>query len=363
MQREAPGISMIFSSFSSRRIAGVAVRTGVAGSAIMIVTTSWALLSPQFLGASSTAKRGEAQIVTPDDSRDPNARTPLTSGAAGTPFTLKLPSGAGCAGDSASAGYRVQSYMVSDSTDPGTLQFASNGPTPSATGANFAQGLFDATSTASYSNAQTAKADTPGGPGLILIVPSFNFAVFSPGDILPGTYNIGLACTLGPVSSTQLKNYWNTQVRFDADPAGIKWTTASSTSSTVREGIAAAAVSTTPTIAIPTTAVPTSTTSTSATPNNALNLNDPEVPVRPESSVDKKANIRVDNTAKLGGEPTFMPIFAILGEAPRPDASMKSLLVWVLLLVILGRMAVLLGRPRPLLPPLFWRFHNDCYSG
>ncbi len=338
-----------------RRFAGIAARSGVAGSAVMMATTSWAMWSPDLSGAASTPKRGEARIVTPDDSRDPNGGALLTGGGAATAFSFQLPLGAACEGDSATAAYRIQSYMVTDATDPGTLQFASNGPTPSGTGADFRQALFDAGSTASYVNAQTAKADTPGGPGLILAIPAFNFAVFSPGDIVPGTYNIGLACTLGPASATQLKKYWNAQMTFEADladSAGIKWTAVPSKSpNTLPAGVASAAVSPAPTTTARTTVPSESRPSTEVTPTEATPLSGASVPAppelpaaRPQSSTAKKGNLTAGE-GKGGGEPTFTPMLELLTQAPRTDTSTRSLLGWGLFLILLARMAVLLGRP------------------
>ncbi len=149
------------------------------------------------------------------------------SGDSNTNWNLTLPAGAACTGDSASGGYRVQSYMVPASVDPSTLQFGSGGPTPSGLGGSFAQPLFD-TASNPYANVQTANASTAGGPGPILPPPSFNFKQFVPGNIPAGVYNLGIACTLGGASTTQMSNFWNVQMTVttsasDTGPAGITW--------------------------------------------------------------------------------------------------------------------------------------------
>jgi len=57
------------------------------------------------------------------------------NGNSSTSFTLRLPSGAACGGDSAHDGYRVQSYIVPSGIDPSTLTFNSSGPVPAGRGA------------------------------------------------------------------------------------------------------------------------------------------------------------------------------------------------------------------------------------
>ncbi len=142
-----------------------------------------------------------------------------TSGIGSTPFNLTLPLGAACSGDSAGGGWRWQTYMVPATVDPSTLQFNANGPVPAGVGATYRQPLFDVFGTPLVDQS-TAIADTAGGPGLILNVPQTNFEVFSAGDIPAGAYNVGVACTLGPPSATQLDRYWNLKMTFSSNPAG-----------------------------------------------------------------------------------------------------------------------------------------------
>lgn len=139
-----------------------------------------------------------------------------STGSSGTNFTVSLPSGAACGQDSSNGGYRVQSYMVPASVDPTTLTFDVGGPTPQGVGASFRQPLYD-TSGSPFVNAQTADASTAGGPGPIINIPTFNLQLFSPGDIPPGAYNLGIACTLGPASATQMKEFWNTTLTFSTN--------------------------------------------------------------------------------------------------------------------------------------------------
>lgn len=151
----------------------------------------------------------------------------LQSGDGATNWTLRLPSGASCPGDSPNDGWRWQTYMVPSSVDPSTLQFGGSGPNPPGTGASFRQPLFD-TFGSPVVNQNTPAAATSGGPGPIVSIPDVNFEVFSPGQIPAGVYNIGIACTLGPASATQMSNFWNVQMTIaenagGADNADITW--------------------------------------------------------------------------------------------------------------------------------------------
>lgn len=147
--------------------------------------------------------------------------------ATGTGVALTTTQGASCPGDSASGGYRWQTYMVPSSTNPANLQFGSNGPTPSGTGASFSQPLFDTVGN-SVANQQTAAAAAAGAPGNIVNIPDMNMSVFTPGQIPAGVYNIGVACTNGGPSTTQESSYWNTQITVTTDaaaggPAQVDW--------------------------------------------------------------------------------------------------------------------------------------------
>lgn len=149
-----------------------------------------------------------------------------TSGISSTSFQLSLPAGASCPGDSPNAGYRWQTYMVPVSVDPSTLTFDANGPTPQGIGASFRQPLYD-TASSPIVDRQTAAATTAGGPGPIINIPAASYAVFAPGNIPAGAYNVGIACTLGPASATQMKTFWNLQKTFTANatggPAQVSW--------------------------------------------------------------------------------------------------------------------------------------------
>ena len=144
-----------------------------------------------------------------------------TSGTSATAFTLNLPTGAACTGDSANDGYQVTSYMVRGTVNPANLQFDPiTGPNPLDTGANFSQPLSEVGSGSSFTARQTANADTPGGPGLIIGIPQFDLSLFTPGQIPAGAYNVGIACVLGAPDADQLHEFWNTKITVTTNPSG-----------------------------------------------------------------------------------------------------------------------------------------------
>jgi hypothetical protein len=190
-----------------------------------------------------------------------------SSGTGATNFTINLGGSASCPGD-ANAGYRWQTFMIPAAADiDATLTFGSSGPT--AVGSEFRQPLFDVSGSpvvAKLPDIAVAPATTGGISG----IPNFNFQVFAPGDIPNGTYKIGVACTLGVASATQLKSYWSQQITITNDPtntdnAQVDWIVSAPVQTTTTT-----AAPTTTTTAAPTTtttAAPTTTTTAAPTPN------------------------------------------------------------------------------------------------
>lgn len=171
-----------------------------------------AVLTAGASGAGATGERaGDAVIVA-------GGTGSSTMGGDGqSPFSIRLPDGAACPGDSAESQYRVQSFLAPEAVDPGSLVY--KGLRPRADGA---WALYE-TSTRTYMNAATDMASTAGGEGAIINLPSFSFAVFDPGMIAPGRYHIGIACSLW----TETERYWSTMIEVtvdDDDAAGIAWT-------------------------------------------------------------------------------------------------------------------------------------------
>src|SRR5258708_693344 len=93
--------------------------TMVASAGLAVLAASGMLAGSAAWGATPRP----ARIVKPD------VFTPLDGGGSGTTFTLAIPSGAHCAGDSTrSPWYREYSYMVPKGTDPVSVNFKTGLP-------------------------------------------------------------------------------------------------------------------------------------------------------------------------------------------------------------------------------------------
>ncbi|HVV38285.1 MAG TPA: hypothetical protein VHC63_16880 [Acidimicrobiales bacterium] len=145
--------------------------------------------------------------------------TPLKGGSSKTEFSLAVPRGAACQGDSADGQYRVQSFLVPAKVDVGTLLFQDLKPQ-----ADDSFVLYDP-ATLPYWNTFTDKAGAKGGPGRIIDIPVLSFAVFGeqPGLLKPGRYHVGIACT----RFAKTTRYWSSDILITADPhdqpAHIAW--------------------------------------------------------------------------------------------------------------------------------------------
>jgi hypothetical protein len=179
-------------------------------------------------GTTATAQRASAAIQTSGDAVvvAKDFKTPLRGGGSGDLFSLTLPHGASCPGDSVEGNYRVQSFMVPAVNDPGALRYRIVGPV-----ADHGWALFTA-DTNSWTDQPTQKAAKSGGEGLVVDIPGFTFNVFRPGDLVPGRYHIGIACTLFGAT----KRFWSTDIGVSSDvrdkPAGIAWTVVNPPAST-----------------------------------------------------------------------------------------------------------------------------------
>lgn len=198
-----------------RRTAGRAAAAALAAAAVGLSgPAAWA----------NGTNAGLALIVNPS-----NTTQNVNSGGSSTSWTIKLPSGAACSGDTAGQQYHVYSYIaeVTANPDPGALTFDSNGPIGNGT----VYPLYDASSNA-YINAATAITS-----GAVQNIPTFNFSLYSiDGRTTPanpdgtltlpaGTYNVGVACAHADGTGDK---YWNTQVVFSpsgTDVNGEVWQT------------------------------------------------------------------------------------------------------------------------------------------
>lgn len=274
---------------------------------------------------------GAVQFSVPAGS--PTAGQTLTSGGSATQFNLKPPAGSTCTGDSATGGYRVQTYMVPTSVNPADLTFNALGPLfPAGTDASLYRSALYNTSGSLVVNLTTGIADASGG-GLV----TSNLPVMSWGAIPgtrptppAGTYNVGIACTRS--AGSVMDKYWNIELTVTADatdsPAGITWSTV--TTPVVTTTTAAATTTTAASTTTSTTASASTTTVAGAT--TTIDQATTTVAAATDTTLDT-----TDTTEAFGS-------LAVTGSRPLP------LVLWALLALIVGRMVVLIGKPVRVLP-------------
>lgn len=146
-----------------------------------------------------------------------NSDNPLTEGDSNTVFSVRLPDGSTCPGDSANDDWRVQTFVVPASSDVGSLRYGATRPQGdlmyalyTTEGRPFAQVLLN-------------QNPAPGQPGDILPIPALSFAPFTP-DLLPvGRYTIGVACSYYETG----ERYWDAQIELtedlDVEPGRRRW--------------------------------------------------------------------------------------------------------------------------------------------
>lgn len=145
----------------------------------------------------------------------------LVEGDTNTVFSLRLPDGSVCAGDSANDDWRVQSFIVPAATDLQSLHYGATRPR-----GEFMYGLYT-TEGGPYVQVLTAQNEVPGQPGQILEPPALSFAVFTP-DLLPvGRYRIGISCSFFEAGA----KFWDAEIVLteapDVQPGERRWSVAS----------------------------------------------------------------------------------------------------------------------------------------
>jgi hypothetical protein len=262
----------------------------------------------------------------------PTVGQPLTAGDADDRFLLQPPAGAACSGDSATGGYRIQSFMVPASVDPATLTFGSLGPIPNDVGANLRQPLY-------AQGTGFIDGNTAIGTGALTGIPALDFGVFSGPDgstlAPPGAYKIGLACTLGGASATQQDKYWSVQVTFAATAAGsITFTVAAATTpTTTTTTTSTTTTSTTLPPGVTTTTGATTTTSSTSTTSSTTTTT-----IRPAAATASAAQSSAGTGSSGSG-------LVSAGSSPLP------IVMWAVLLLVFGRIAILFARRLRVAPP------------
>jgi hypothetical protein len=257
----------------------------------------------------------------------------VASGSSDTVFSLTLatPNNV-CPGDTATGNYRWNTYMVPESVDPATLTYNASGPIAPAAGV-FTQPLYSSLSGAPQVNKNTAVTT-----GQIVGTQTINFAVFTPGQIPAGTYEIGYACS----KSGQTERYWSTRITVTASatggPAQITWATATTPPATT----------TTTTIAPTTTTAPPATTTTTTVPGSTTTTT-----IAGSTTTTSVAGSTT--TTALSTTTTVRPVTIPITVGPSlPDTGSRSwrpVIIWSLVLFLVGRTVMLIARPVRLRAP------------
>jgi hypothetical protein len=177
--------------------------------------------------AAGTVAVGGAQAASADTISNVNP----ANGASNTTFTLTLPPGAACTGDSAH-NYHLYSYAVDASkvpvsAIPTSINFSTGQPVVN--GVN--QPVLIDSGGSPYGPINTLPGSTTNPQGDVPTPPQFNWSPYANADfgtgfdLYPGTFNMGIACAdvNGAVDGN---HFWNTQVTFTAlqtNPNDFTW--------------------------------------------------------------------------------------------------------------------------------------------
>ncbi len=315
---------MIHLTPSKRRLAQHVARAGTVISAFMLVFGVAAThVGP---AAAAIAESGTVRIAN-------ETGGPLSSGGSATVFAMTPPSGAACPGSGAGTpSYRWQMFFVAASVDASALAYAS-GPKPVAGGA-FVSPMYDSAG----SNPVTNQNPSASPLGLISGIPTVSFSAFSPGNVAPGDYKIGFACTLAGATVS----FWSTTITVVTDiadaPARFTWTVgAVSATTTSAATTTTAAATTTMRAATSTTRAATSTTGATTTTHAATTT----------SVAGSTTTIAVTGTGSTTATAAFSSSATptTSGTLASTGTASSSLLIWAVLLLVFGRITVLLARP------------------
>jgi len=232
--------------------------------------------------------------------------------------------------------------MVPNTLSPADIVFDASGPSPSAIGtfSTFRQPLYDPTGNG-FIDRLTSTATPPSVAGPVSNLGIFNFSVFSPTNVRPGTYNVGIACT---TKVAAVDKYWNIELTFaaapDDSPAKVTWTASSgggggTTTTTTGDG------TTTTTIGDGST---TTTAGDGSTTTTAAGGSTTTVSGGSSTTAAGGGSGSTGSTTFSGGNPSSAALASTVGQLPYTGNSPWSLVVWGAMLLVFGRMAILLGR-------------------
>jgi hypothetical protein len=131
-----------------------------------------------------------------------NPNTLLTEGESETPFSLRLPEGAECPGDSKSDQWRVESFVIPAVDDPADIVFESF-----SLAADTHWPLLGVDSTKFLAQFMPENP-APGLPGQIPDLPAFSFELYGRNQLPEGRYKLGIACSY----YNQIGPFWATEI-------------------------------------------------------------------------------------------------------------------------------------------------------
>ena len=126
-----------------------------------------------------------------------------------TSFRIQLPGGASCPGDSATDGYRWQTFLAASSVDITQVTYLAGIPT----GPGGAQ--VDVLYTSGNPVSEMNTAVTTGA--IVGLPTSFEFTVFPANYLAAGAHRLGVACTLNGT----VEKYWATTLQLGLDGTGL----------------------------------------------------------------------------------------------------------------------------------------------
>ena len=171
--------------------------------AFVISAVGWSLPATASATVGAPVDAGDVVVVAANDgSRE------VTDGGSATEFSLRLPADAACPGDSLHDQWRVQTFIVPATDDPGSLRYGVIAPD--------GDGRFVLYNVRGEPliHVLTRANSGAGEPGAISEIPPLSFAVFKPGILQGGRYRIGVACTL----FRETAKYWDTELVLTASP-------------------------------------------------------------------------------------------------------------------------------------------------
>jgi hypothetical protein len=221
--------------------------------AVVVLVLGLACLGLGVTGAEAVPTVGAAVLADPDSSVLVGAQ------ASDQLYTVTLPLGASCPGNTAEEGYRVYSFLVPAGTDPASVDFSLG--TPSA-GLGFVrtEGYFESggANTASLGEVTGIPLNFQWSAGVGGFYP-----VTGDGGLIPNgstaSWVGGILCVDSPGA---VQTYWAVDITFTvsaSDPNGFVWTAGDTASNTTTTTVPTSTTSTT------STTVPTSTSTTSTT--------------------------------------------------------------------------------------------------